>query len=102
MEMLLTGAFVDAHTAADWGLINRVVPAGELDAAVNDLAARVSDASSLTIAIGKETFYRQVDLDQRQAYDLAKNVMSLNALADDAQEGMSAFLDKRPPKWTGD
>jgi enoyl-CoA hydratase/carnithine racemase len=101
MEMLLTGAFVDAHTAAEWGLINRVVPAGELDAAVDDLAARVSDASPLTLAIGKEAFYRQVDLDQRQAYDLTKNVMSLNALADDAQEGMSAFLDKRPPKWTG-
>ncbi len=101
MEMLLTGAFVDAHTAAQWGLINRVVPAAELDAAVDDLAARVLDASPLTVAIGKETFYRQVDLDQRQAYDLAKNVMSLNALADDAQEGIRAFLDKRPPKWTG-
>ena len=100
MEMLLTGAFVDAHTAAEWGLINRVVPATELDATVLDLAGQIVDASPLTIAIGKETFYRQVDLDQRQAYDLAKNAMALNALADDAQEGMQAFLDKRRPTWT--
>jgi len=62
---------------------------------------RISDASPLTVQIGKETFYRQVDLDQRQAYDLAKSVMSLNAMAADAQEGMCAFLEKRSPSWTG-
>jgi enoyl-CoA hydratase/carnithine racemase len=101
MEMLLTGAFVDADTAADWGLVNRVVPADQLDATVAGLAAGVADASPLTLALGKETFYRQVDLDQRQAYDLAKSVMSLNAMAADAQEGMGAFLAKRPPTWTG-
>lgn len=101
MEMLLTGTFVDAATAADWGLVNRVVPAEQLDAAVVELAALVADASPLTLQIGKETFYRQVDLDQRQAYDLAKSVMSLNAMAADAQEGMSAFLEKRRPSWTG-
>lgn len=101
MEMLLTGEFIDAETALSWGLINRVVPAGELDAAVGDLSARLAGASPLTLQIGKETFYRQVDLDQRQAYDLAKTVMSLNAMAADAQEGMTAFLEKRPPNWTG-
>jgi enoyl-CoA hydratase/carnithine racemase len=101
MEMLLTGGFVDAATAAQWGLVNRVVPAGELDAAVLELAACIADASPLTIGIGKETFYRQIDLDQRQAYDLAKTVMSLNAMTSDAQEGIEAFLEKRPPSWSG-
>jgi enoyl-CoA hydratase/carnithine racemase len=101
MEMLLTGAFVDADTAAVWGLVNRVVPADELDATVASLASAIADASPLTLALGKETFYRQVDLDQRQAYDLAKSVMTLNAMAADAQEGMGAFLAKRPPSWTG-
>jgi enoyl-CoA hydratase/carnithine racemase len=101
MEMLLTGEFIDAPTAAAWGLVNRVVPAEELESTVAGLAARLVDASPLTLQIGKETFYRQVDLDQRQAYDLTKTVMSLNAMAGDAQEGMSAFLDKRRPNWTG-
>jgi enoyl-CoA hydratase/carnithine racemase len=101
MEMLLTGAFVDARTAADWGLVNRVVAADQLDAMVAQLAAGIAQASPLTLALGKETFYRQVDLDQRQAYDLAKSVMTLNAMAADAQEGMDAFLAKRPPTWTG-
>jgi enoyl-CoA hydratase/carnithine racemase len=101
MEMLLTGSLIDAEMAASWGLINRVVPATQLDAAVAELASRIADASALTVEIGKEAFYRQVDLDQRQAYDLASNVMTLNAMANDAQEGMSAFLDKRPPEWSG-
>jgi enoyl-CoA hydratase/carnithine racemase len=101
MEMLLSGEFVDAHTAADWGLVNRVVDADDLDAAVADLAARIADASPLTVQIGKEAFYQQIDVDQRQAYDLAKSVMTLNAMAADAQEGMTAFLEKRPPTWTG-
>ena len=101
MQMLLTGQFVDSRTAAEWGLVNTVVPADQLDRAVVDLATSLADASPLTLQIGKETFYRQVDLDQRQAYDLAKEVMSLNAMADDAQEGMSAFLEKRPPHWSG-
>ena len=67
-----------------------------------DLAATIAAASPLTVGIGKETFYRQVDVDQRQAYDLAKTVMSLNAMAADAQEGISAFLEKRRPVWTGE
>ena len=101
MEMLLTGELIDAATAADWGLVNRVVPAAELDQAVTTLALRIADASPLTVQIGKDAFYRQVDLDQRQAYDLARTVMSLNAMAADAQEGMGAFLEKRPPTWSG-
>ena len=101
MQMLLTGEFVDARTAAEWGLVNRVVPSEGLDEAVGELAASIAAASPLTVAIGKETFYQQVDLDQRQAYDLAKTVMALNATMGDAQEGMTAFLDKRTPVWTG-
>ncbi len=101
MQMLLTGEAIDAETAADWGLVNLVVDPEALDQAVEDLAARLSEASPLTLRIGKEAFYRQVDLDQRQAYDLTRTVMALNAVTDDAQEGMSAFLEKRRPNWKG-
>jgi enoyl-CoA hydratase/carnithine racemase len=102
MEMLLTGTPIDAATAAEWGLVNRVVPAEELDGVVADLADRIAASSSLTVAIGKDAFYRQVDVDQRQAYDLTKTVMALNAMAGDAQEGISAFLEKRDPIWKGE
>ena len=101
MEMLLSGMAIDAPTAAEWGLVNRVVPAGQLDAAAQTLAQQVSDASSLTVAIGKQAFYAQVDLDQPKAYSYAKEVMSMNALAADAQEGMRAFVEKRTPRWAG-
>jgi len=101
MQMLLTGELIDSATAADWGLVNVVVPTAELDGAVAALAARIADASPLVVEIGKQTFYRQIDLDQHQAYDLAKPVMALNAMAADAQEGMGAFLQKRPASWTG-
>ena len=102
LEMLLTGTPINAATAAEWGLVNRVVPAADLDAAVVDLATRIADASPLTVGLGKQAFYRQIDLDKRQAYDLTKVVMSMNALAADAQEGICAFLEKRPPTWTGE
>jgi enoyl-CoA hydratase/carnithine racemase len=102
MEMLLTGTPIDAATAAEWGLVNRVVPAEQLDEAVADLADRIAASSPLTIGIGKEAFYRQIDVDQRQAYDLTKVVMSLNAMAADAQEGIGAFLEKRQPTWRGE
>lgn len=101
LEMLLTGTPIDAHTAAEWGLVNRVVPADQLDGATQSLAQRIAEASALTVAIGKQAFYTQIDLDQPQAYAYAKEVMSLNALAMDAQEGMSAFVAKRPPRWAG-
>jgi enoyl-CoA hydratase/carnithine racemase len=99
--MLLTGRMVDAATAADWGLVNRVVPSGELRAETARLAQRVAEASSLTVALGKQAFYSQIDLDQPKAYAYAKEVMSMNALALDAQEGITAFLDKRAPCWAG-
>lgn len=101
LEMLLTGEFVDARTAAEWGLVNRVVAAGELKGESRKLALSIAGASSLVVALGKQAFYTQVDLDQPKAYAYAKEVMSMNALAADAQEGMGAFLAKRPPCWTG-
>ena len=101
LQMLLTGDLVDAATAADWGLINMVVPAAELESATRKLASRIASASSLTVSLGKEAFYAQIDLDQSKAYAYAKEVMSMNAMAGDAQEGISAFLGKRQPCWTG-
>ena len=101
LQMLLTGEMVDAQTAAGWGLVNQVVPCAELPAATRRMAAKVAEASSLVVAIGKQAFYTQIDLDQVKAYAYAKEVMSMNALALDAQEGISAFLGKRSPCWTG-
>src|SRR5579864_6393159 len=101
LEMLYTGEMVDAKTAAEWGLVNRVAPPAELASETRKLAARIADASSLVIGIGKQAFYTQIDLDQPKAYAYAKEVMSMNAMAADAQEGMSAFLEKRAPCWAG-
>jgi enoyl-CoA hydratase/carnithine racemase len=99
--MLLTGELVDSHTACEWGLVNRVVPDAELDTAIADLVERIARTSPLTVGIGKEAFYAQIDLDERQAYDVTKAVMAMNALAGDAQEGICAFLEKRDPDWKG-
>lgn len=101
LEMLLTGAPIDAQTAADWGLVNRVVPAAALQEETRTLARQIAEASSLTIGLGKQAFYTQIDLDQAKAYDYTKEVMSLNAMAADAQEGIGAFLEKRKPCWSG-
>ncbi len=101
MQMLLTGELIDAPTAADWGLVNTVVDPEELGATVDELAAKIASASPLTIAFGKRTFHRQLDLDQRQAYDLAAATMVANASTADAREGIGAFLEKRDPHWTG-
>jgi enoyl-CoA hydratase/carnithine racemase len=101
MEMLLTGRPVDAATAADWGLVNRVVPAAGLASETRKLACQIAEASSFTVAIGKQAYYKQIDLDQACAYAYAKEVMSQNALAEDAQEGISAFLGKRAACWKG-
>jgi enoyl-CoA hydratase/carnithine racemase len=101
LEMLLTGEPVSAAAAAEWGLVNRAVPAAALPAETRKLAAKVAEASSLVVALGKQAFYTQIDLDQPKAYAYAKEVMSMNALAADAQEGMTAFLGKRAPAWTG-
>jgi enoyl-CoA hydratase/carnithine racemase len=99
MEMLLTGRAIDAATAESWGLVNRVVTAEELHTATRELAHRISEASSYTVAVGKRTFYEQVDMDERKAYGCVQDVMTENALAPDAQEGISAFLAKRAPVW---
>ena len=99
MEMLLTGDFIDAATAADWGLVNHVVPPDELERTTALLAQRIAAASSLVVGIGKAAFYAQIDLDQAKAYAYAKEVMSMNALADDAQEGIAAFVERREPHW---
>jgi enoyl-CoA hydratase/carnithine racemase len=99
MEMLLTGELVDAATARSLGLVNRVVPRGELAAAARDLARRIAAKSALTLAIGKEAFYRQAELPLAEAYRYAAEVMTKNMLARDAAEGIDAFLEKRPPVW---
>ena len=101
MQMLLTGETIDAATALDWGLVNRVVPVSELDAAVAELVDAIARSSSYTVAIGKRAFYDQVERAEHDAYEQTKAVMTENALAADAQEGMSAFLHKRAPTWTG-
>jgi enoyl-CoA hydratase/carnithine racemase len=100
-EMLFTGSPIDAATAAEWGLVNRVVPADELDTATRALALQIAEASPLTVSIGKQAFYAQIDRDVEHAYDYARDVMSKNAVTDDAQEGMTAFVEKRKPVWTG-
>ena len=99
MEMLLTGEMIGADEAKAFGLINRVVPEAELDTAAAALAAAIAAKSPLTLAIGKEAFYRQTDLDLAAAYDYAGTVMTANMLTRDAREGIAAFLDKRKPVW---
>jgi enoyl-CoA hydratase/carnithine racemase len=101
LAMLLTGEPIDAHRAAEWGLVNRVVALGQLRAETRQLADRIAAASELVVALGKQAYYTQIDLDQPKAYAYAKEVMSLNALAHDAQEGIASFLEKRTPCWTG-
>ena len=101
MQMLLTGTLIDARTAADWGLVNEVVAAERLEGRTHELAWQIAAASPLVLGIGKEAFYAQIDREQAAAYDYAKTVMTMNALAEDAQEGIGAFLAKRPPHWTG-
>ncbi len=101
MEMLLTGKAIDAFTAAEWGLINRVVPSAELESETRQLAEDIAVSSTFTISLGKRAFYEQIDLEQAKAYAYAKEVMTMNALAQDAQEGISAFVHKRTPYWVG-
>jgi enoyl-CoA hydratase/carnithine racemase len=101
MEMLLTGSPIDPNTAMEWGLVNRVVPPERLREEAYALAQRIAEASPFTVSVGKQAFYTQIDLDQPKAYAYAKEVMSLNAIAEDAQEGMGAFLEKRTPCWRG-
>ena len=99
MELAMSGDVIDARTALDWGLVNQVVPAGQLDSAVQDLLERVTRGSRESKGIGKQAFYAQIGLDQPQAYAYAIEVMAATSQLPDAQEGMRAFLDKRKPEF---
>jgi enoyl-CoA hydratase/carnithine racemase len=99
MELAMSGDVIDARTALDWGLVNRVVPADQLDDAVHDLLDRVTRGSAASKGIGKQALYAQIDLDQQKAYAYAIEVMAATSQTPDAQEGMTAFLEKRKPQW---
>jgi enoyl-CoA hydratase/carnithine racemase len=100
MELALTGAPIDARTALDWGLVNRVVPDDQLDEAVDDLLARATRGSRASKALGKRTLYAQLDRPEADAYALALEVMAAASQLPDAKEGMAAFLEKRRPTWS--
>lgn len=100
MQMLLTGEPISAETAAEWGLINEAVPAAALDEKVDELAAKILRFSAATIATGKSAYWSQAERPESTAYEITTPVMASNAASPDAQEGMSAFLDKRDPVWT--
>jgi enoyl-CoA hydratase/carnithine racemase len=101
MEMLLTGRLFDAQTALAWGLVNGVVPADQLDAAVRSFTDVIRARSASTIRMGKAAFYAQVDRPLDAAYDIASETMACNTVIDDASEGIDAFLEKRPAVWSG-
>ncbi len=98
-ELALSGDVIDAVTARDWGLVNRVVPIEQLDSAVQDLLERVTRGSAESKGLGKQALYAQIDLDQPKAYAYAIEVMAAASQLADAQEGASAFLEKRKPEW---
>lgn len=102
MEMLLTGETIDASTAKDFGLVNRIVPKQYLTQVVNKYASVIASKSPLTLKIGKEAFYRQIDMTVEEAYDYAARTMVENMLTKDAEEGIGAFLGKRQPQWKGE
>jgi enoyl-CoA hydratase/carnithine racemase len=99
-EMALSGDAISARTALDWGLVNQVVPAAQLDAAVHELLDRVTRGSAQSKGLGKHALYAQIDLDQAKAYAYAVEVMAATSQLPDAREGMHAFLEKRPPQWS--
>ncbi len=99
MEMALTGDPIDAQTALQWGLVNCVVPADQLDQATRDLLERATRGSAMSKALGKQVLYAQLEMDQQQAYTYAVEVMAASSQTADAQEGMASFLEKRPAKW---
>jgi enoyl-CoA hydratase/carnithine racemase len=100
MELALTGDVIDAATALDWGLVNRVVPDDQLDEAVDELMARATRGSRASKAWGKQTMYAQLDRPERDAYTTAIEVMAAASQLPSAREGMASFLEKRPPAWT--
>jgi len=99
MQMLLTGDLIDAAEALRFGLVNQIVPEAELDTAVSALASKIAAKSRHTLTIGKAAFYQQAELPLAQAYAYTGEVMVANLQARDAQEGIGAFIDKRPPVW---
>jgi enoyl-CoA hydratase/carnithine racemase len=99
MEMLLTGDFIDAATAKSLGLVDQVVPREELRPATDALAHKIAEKSAMAIALGKEAFYRQIEMDLSAAYAYTSEVMTRNMLAHDAEEGIDAFIEKRKPVW---
>lgn len=101
MEMLLTGSFISAGRAAEIGLINRAVPHGDLDAETLEMASMISQKSPVAVRMGKEAFYRQLDLELSAAYQDAGEAMACNMMAEDAGEGIDAFIEKRAPTWRG-
>jgi len=98
-ELALSGDVIDARTALDWGLVNKVVPAAQLDSAVQDMLERVTRGSAESKGIGKQALYAQIDLDQPKAYAYAIEVMAATSQLPDAREGMRAFMEKRKPQW---
>jgi enoyl-CoA hydratase/carnithine racemase len=98
-EMALSGDVIDARTALDWGLVNQVVPAAQLDSATHGLLDRVTRGSAESKGLGKQALYAQIDLDQPKAYAYAVEVMAATSQVPDAREGMQAFLEKRKPRW---
>jgi enoyl-CoA hydratase/carnithine racemase len=101
LEMLMTGRLISAQEAEQFGLINRVVSADQLEQITMELAQSICEASPLVLKLGKRAFYAQIELDEKGAYDYANEVITLNLMAEDAQEGIRAFLEKRKPLWTG-
>jgi enoyl-CoA hydratase/carnithine racemase len=101
LELLLTGDFIDASTALRQGLVNRVTPPDQLDAAVWQLAESICNKSPLAITLGKELFYRQLDMGLEEAYACASEAMACNMNSEDAREGIDAFIAKRKPEWQG-
>jgi enoyl-CoA hydratase/carnithine racemase len=101
LQMLLTGDFIDAETALQYGLINQIVAPDRLAGASRELAAKICAKSSLAIATGKKMFYKQLDMDLEEAYRYASEVMACNFDSADAREGVDAFFAKRPPQWQG-
>jgi len=100
LEMLLTAHPIDAVTALEWGLVNRVVPDDQLDIAVDEFVAAIARSSRDVVAIGKRAFWQQIDATEAGAYAITAPIMATNALHADAREGIDAFLAKRPPKWS--
>ncbi len=101
MEMLLTGDFIDAQTALQYGLINRVAPSDKLDVAAQELVEAIVSKSSVAVATGKQMFYKQLEMGVEEAYQYAGQVMACNMMADDVAEGIDAFIEKRPAVWMG-